>query len=100
MSLNRRQFLQTILALGSGILTNSAFALPATKQHRRIIPSSGESIPAIGLGSWLTFGIDLDDKHEMMQRQRIMQEFLNRGGGMLDSSPMYGSAQEVIGRCL
>lgn len=100
MSLNRRQFLQYLLVLGSSLLNRPSWALPEKKQHTGIIPSTGERIPAIGLGSWLTFGIGLDDVQEMNTREKIMREFLKRGGGMLDSSPMYGTAQEVIGRCL
>lgn len=69
-------------------------------RHMRIIPSSGEKIPAIGLGSWLTFAIDVDDEVELANRIAILREFLTRGGGVLDSSPMYGVAQEVIGKGL
>lgn len=101
MSLSRRDFLQWLAGLsGSLMLGNRAAAFSPDKQHTRIIPSSGESIPLVGLGSWLTFGIDLDDVAALSQREQIMREFLKRGGGVLDSSPMYGTAEEVIGRCL
>lgn len=100
MSYSRRQFLQILMMLGSGVLFRSSAASIQNKQHTRIIPGSGEHIPAVGLGSWLTFGIDVDDENDMRQREKIMREFLKRGGGMLDSSPMYGTAQEVIGKCL
>jgi diketogulonate reductase-like aldo/keto reductase len=101
MSLDRRQFLQWLLGLGSTVVTNHPLASYLSQtQHTRAIPSTGEHIPAIGLGSWLTFGIDLDDEQEVAQREQIMREFLNHGGGMLDSSPMYGTAEEVIGICL
>lgn len=63
----------------------------------RIISSTGEKIPAVGLGSWLTFAIDIDDAEELDSRIAILREFLARGGGVLDSSPMYGVAQQVIG---
>jgi len=66
----------------------------------RTIPSSGEKVPAIGLGSWLTFAIDLDDEDELSRRVAILREFLNLGGGLLDSSPMYGVAEKVIGTAL
>lgn len=101
MSFTRRHFLQFLAGLGSTLaLGNTLSASTASSQQTRIIPSSGERIPVIGLGSWLTFGIDLDDQEELVQRVKIMREFLKRGGGMLDSSPMYGTAQEVIGYCL
>jgi diketogulonate reductase-like aldo/keto reductase len=49
------------------------------------------------LGSWLTFAIDVDDEKELAARIAILREFLELGGGVLDSSPMYGVAQKVIG---
>jgi diketogulonate reductase-like aldo/keto reductase len=99
MSLNRREFLQ-LLALAAGYPLFGEARARSLPEHTGVIPSSGEVIPAIGLGSWITFGIDPEDEEEMAQRERIMREFLGRGGGMLDSSPMYGNAQDVIGRCL
>lgn len=100
MSLNRRHFLQWLAGLGSALIVGGGHAKPSSTRHTRVIPSSGERIPAVGMGSWLTFGIDPDDRVDMDQRVAVMREFLNGGGGVLDSSPMYGSAQEVIGRCL
>jgi diketogulonate reductase-like aldo/keto reductase len=107
--MTRRQFLQylAITSVSSGMAVNanhshaSLLAAPsANLRHTRIIPSSGEKIPAIGLGSWLTFGIDISDTDELNQRITILHEFLQKGGGVLDSSPMYGTAEEVIGKSL
>jgi diketogulonate reductase-like aldo/keto reductase len=101
MSLTRRQFLRYLAGMGSTLLLGRSFpAVAGSPAHSRIIPASGERIPAIGLGSWLTFGIDVDDTQAMAEREAILREFLARGGGLLDSSPMYGTAQEVIGQCL
>jgi diketogulonate reductase-like aldo/keto reductase len=63
---------------------------------RKTVGSTGIKIPAIGLGSWLTFdaGVVRSRRENV---QRIMQAFFDRGGGMIDSSPMYSTAQEVIG---
>jgi len=77
-----------------------ALSSSSDDRQMRIIPSSGERIPAIGLGSWLTFAIDVDDEQELDARTAILRDFLVRGGGVLDSSPMYGVAQEVIGKAL
>ena len=79
--------------LGLGI---DIHALPSGR-HSHVIPSSGEKIPAIGLGSWLTFAIDPEDQNQLNHRVDILREFLQLGGGMIDSSPMYGVAQNVIG---
>lgn len=102
--MNRRAFIQWLAGLGATLvfkpaLTDSA-ALSVATRHTRVIPSSGESIPVIGLGSWITFGIDPGDVKIMNKREQLMREFLDRGGGMLDSSPMYGNAEKVIGICL
>ncbi len=107
MSISRRQFIKYLAisgpSLGSVLATSHSFsALPSATagRHLRVIPSTGEKVPAIGLGSWLTFAIDVDDEEELASRIAILREFLARGGGVLDSSPMYGVAQEVIGKGL
>jgi len=102
MSITRRQFVKYLAVAGSSLASGfSHSALPPDTapvgRHMRIIPSTGEKIPAIGLGSWLTFAIDVDDVEELTKRIAILREFLQRGGGVLDSSPMYGVAQDVIG---
>ena len=111
MSITRRQFFRYLTVLGSTMGSNliagaSYSALPSaamttaamtTGRLVRVIPSTEEKIPVIGLGSWLTFAIDLDDEAELSSRVAILREFLKLGGGLLDSSPMYGVAEEVIG---
>jgi diketogulonate reductase-like aldo/keto reductase len=89
-----------LAGLGAALAFKPALTDSATQRHTRVIPSSGESIPVIGLGSWLTFGIDPGDVKIMDKREQLMREFLSGGGGVLDSSPMYGNAEKVIGICL
>ncbi|MFZ3042033.1 MAG: aldo/keto reductase [Thiobacillus sp.] len=67
-------------------------ARPAT----RAIPSSGEAVPLVGLGSWITFNVG-HDRVARDARAEVMRAFFQAGGRLIDSSPMYGSAQEVIG---
>ena len=100
MALNRRRFLQYISGFAASMMAWPRQAAVSAPRHTRIIPSSGERIPLIGLGTWLTFGIDPGDKKAMAQLEQVMREFLNLGGGVLDSSPMYGNAEDVIGRFL
>ena len=109
MLITRRQFIKYLAIAGpslSSALTAShsysalSSATSSAGRHMRIIPSSAEKVPAIGLGSWLTFAIDVDDEEELDKRIALLREFLARGGGVLDSSPMYGVAQEVIGKGL
>ena len=65
----------------------------------RPIPSSGEQIPAVGLGSWITFNVG-NDRAARAQCTDVMREFFGAGGRLIDSSPMYGSSQGVIGESL
>ncbi|WP_193367438.1 aldo/keto reductase [Pelagibius marinus] len=62
----------------------------------RAIPSSGESIPVIGMGSWITFNVG-DDRKLRDERAEVLREFFARGGKVIDCSPMYGTSAEVIG---
>lgn len=65
----------------------------------RNIPSSGETMPALGLGSWLTFDV-LDFGGRRERCRSVIEAFFEHGGRLIDSSPMYGSSQEVIGESL
>ena len=98
--MNRRAFIRWLTGIGAALIFRPALSDSAAPQHTRVIPSSGERLPVIGLGSWITFGIDPKDAELMNQREQVMREFLRRGGGVLDSSPMYGNAEKVIGLCL
>src|SRR5215831_20830151 len=62
----------------------------------RAIPSSGEALPPVGLGSWITFNVG-DDAAARDSCADVMRAFFAGGGRMIDSSPMYGSSQAVIG---
>ncbi|MGB7297809.1 MAG: aldo/keto reductase, partial [Burkholderiaceae bacterium] len=63
------------------------------------IPSTNEAIAPIGMGTWITFNVGRDPAVRA-QRARVLQAFFAAGGGMIDSSPMYGAAQEVLGDLL
>jgi diketogulonate reductase-like aldo/keto reductase len=71
-------------------------AAPAAKPLTRPIPSSGEQIPLVGLGSWITFNVG-NDHPARAQCAEVMRNFFEAGGRLIDSSPMYGSSQGVIG---
>ena len=68
---------------------------PLTKR----IPSSSEELPVVGLGSWITFNVG-DDPQGRANATEVMRNFFSAGGRLIDSSPMYGSSHEVIGRGL
>jgi aryl-alcohol dehydrogenase-like predicted oxidoreductase len=62
----------------------------------RPIPSSGEEIPVVGLGTWQTFDVG-DDTDERAALRDVLRSFVDLGGTVVDSSPMYGSSQDVLG---
>src|SRR4030095_7528349 len=62
----------------------------------RTIPSSGEKLPVIGLGTWRSFDVDLNPDVRR-QLEEVLSLFVKLGGRVIDSSPMYGRAEEVIG---
>jgi len=62
----------------------------------RVIPSSGEKLPVIGLGTWRAFDVDLTTDNRR-QLEQVLSLFVKLGGRVIDSSPMYGRAEEVIG---
>ena len=62
----------------------------------RPIPSTGEPLPIVGLGSWITFNVG-NDRALREQCTAVMRAFFEAGGRLIDSSPMYGSSQDVIG---
>lgn len=80
--------------------TLAGVALPATAQQpalARPIPASGERVPVVGLGTWLTFDVGPEDSPARRVRGDVLRAFLGAGGTLVDSSPMYGSSEAVIG---
>ncbi|MFO8156321.1 MAG: aldo/keto reductase [Thiohalospira sp.] len=65
---------------------------------RKSIPGGGR-LPVIGLGTWRTFNVG-SDPELLAARTEVVRAFLEHGGGLIDSSPMYGSASEVVGHAL
>jgi aryl-alcohol dehydrogenase-like predicted oxidoreductase len=67
--------------------------------HTRTIPSSGAPLPVIGCGTWL--GFDVGSKPlELASRGEVLAALFTAGGSVVDSSPMYGSAEQVVGDLL
>jgi aryl-alcohol dehydrogenase-like predicted oxidoreductase len=62
----------------------------------RTIPSSGEEIPIIGMGTWQTFDAG-DDTAAREPLRDVLRIFVESGGTVVDASPMYGSSEEVLG---
>jgi diketogulonate reductase-like aldo/keto reductase len=96
MTLTRRQMLGTLAAAGGAFLLRPSAGFAEAGPLTKPIPSSGEALPLVGLGSWITFNVG-DDPQARDACTEVMRAFFDEGGRMIDSSPMYGSAQEVIG---
>jgi len=97
MTLTRRSMLCGAAAAVS--FGPRAHAGSAETAEHRPIPSTGESIPVVGLGSWITFNVGRDPVL-LDQCAAVIRAFAEEGGGMIDSSPMYGSSQDTIGHGL
>ena len=101
VTLSRRELLRQFLA---GSAATVLWPRASAAQARgpiitRPIPSTSEAIPVVGLGSWITFNVG-DDAAARDNCTSVMRAFFEAGGRMIDSSPMYGSSQEVIGHGL
>ena len=69
---------------------------PHTHTHTRKIPSSGESLPVIGLGTYRTFDVG-SSAEARAPLEQVLKAFVEMGGKVVDSSPMYGEAEQVVG---
>jgi len=109
-ALSRRELLAA--GLGSALLLGAGPARspsqgsgtsPAPEDKRtmmtRPIPRTGEPLPVIGLGTWQTFNVGPDAKDRAPLRD-VLKRFLERGGRVIDSSPMYDRAEQVVGDLL
>src|SRR5918992_4141182 len=97
-SISRRELVRRLLA---GSAATALWPHVAGAQARgpiltRRISSTGEALPVVGLGSWITFNVG-DDAVARDTCANVMRAFFEAGGRLIDSSPMYGSSQDVIG---
>jgi diketogulonate reductase-like aldo/keto reductase len=100
MRWNRREITAGVLAL-AGCSREPAAAqperpMPATPLTTRKIPASGEALPMVGLGTWQAFDIPPGGA-DWTQAAEALRVFAARGGKVVDSSPMYGRAEQAVG---
>ena len=97
---SRRTLLASLAAAGAASVLRPLTAAPGRSPIlTRPIPSTGERLPLVGLGSWITFNVG-DDPVARDSCAEVVRAFFHDGGRLIDSSPMYGSSQEVIGYSL
>ncbi len=98
--MSRPSFISRRSVLGRLAAVASLWPARGSAQPRPIltkpIPSSGEALPVVGLGSWITFNVG-NDRVARDACAEVMRNFFAAGGRLIDSSPMYASSQEVIG---
>ena len=95
-TVSRRAVLGAAAAAAASSMLRPLLALAQADPLTRPIPSSGERLPVVGLGSWITFNVG-DDPELLDECAAVMQAFFAAGGRLIDSSPMYGSSQATIG---
>jgi len=96
MDLSRRDTLRVFGATAAGALLGASGGSASPEPMQREIPSSGERIPVIGLGTWSTFDVGASPA-ERAPLEEVLARFAERGGRVVDSSPMYGRSEEVVG---
>jgi aryl-alcohol dehydrogenase-like predicted oxidoreductase len=91
----RRRLLQSLAAL-AGLPLFESMAQPANALITRPIPASKEQLPVIGLGTWDTFDVG-KAAAERAELKEVLRQLVLQGGNVVDSSPMYGRAEGVVG---
>lgn len=94
---------QTLQLMGAAL---AAASMPARKLladtgplRQKTVPGTDQKFPVIGMGTWQTFNVG-SDPQLLEARTQVVREFFRLGGGLVDSSPMYGSAPDVMGYAL
>ena len=98
---DRREALRRLGAAAAGLALSSAregSAHPPAPStiHQREIPSTREPLPVIGIGTWQTFDVG-SGASAREPLEQVLRAFNEMGGRMIDSSPMYGRSEEVVG---
>ncbi len=96
--INRRQWMGMTLGAGAALAMNPRALLAAQQAViQRAIPSSGERIPVIGLGSSATFA-QAARSEDLQRIKDVMKTMIDNGGTVFDTAPSYGASEEVAGR--
>jgi diketogulonate reductase-like aldo/keto reductase len=95
----RRRVLRALCAAAASPVGPEVALAQGGAPITRAIPATGERLPAIGVGSWITFNVPPNPVDEA-PLVPVLRTFFERGGAMVDSSPMYGYSEAVIGEML
>lgn len=98
--MHRREFLRRASAAAVAAAACRLHAAePATQPSMMVrkIPSSGELIPVVGMGTWQTFDVNPDNAGALGPLADVLRIFFDAGARVIDSSPMYGNSERVTG---
>ncbi|HEY4736899.1 MAG TPA: aldo/keto reductase [Xanthobacteraceae bacterium] len=98
VKLTRRQFANlpvAALAAGAASLTLPAFAQPVSSPFTRSIPSTGEPLPPVGLGTAAVF--DTADANTLQNARAVVRALIDNGGKLIDTASTYGDAERILG---
>lgn len=97
MKMSRRKYLKCVATLTALSLSNHAlFAIEKPAMLTRPIRTTGEALPVIGLGTWQTFDVG-NNSAARQPLIEVLKSLIAGGGTVVDSSPMYGSSEQVVG---
>jgi diketogulonate reductase-like aldo/keto reductase len=98
--ISRRTFVGSLAAaLAAAWLAPAGLQAAEKTLIRKAIPGTAETLPVIGLGTWQTFDVGRDEA-ALSGLADVLQAFFANGGTLIDSSPMYGASEQVIGDLL
>ena len=95
--LTRRNWLSLTLRAGAALAFERAHVLAQQPLITRAVPSSGEKLPIVGLGSSATFS-QVARSEDVTALREVLKAFTSNGGTVFDTAPSYGASEEVAGR--
>lgn len=93
--MNRRECLHQLKIIG-GLSVGRRWMTTDDMIMKRTIPSTGEKLPVVGVGTWQTFDVS-DTSPDREELKKVLRTLISKGGTVVDSSPMYGRSEEVVG---
>lgn len=96
--MQRRKMIKSSLAIAAAgsLLYSNGWAFDEKKIMKRAIPSTGELLPVVGVGTWQTFDVG-NSEAERNPLREVLKKLVDMGASVVDSSPMYGRSEAVAG---
>jgi diketogulonate reductase-like aldo/keto reductase len=92
---SRRDMLKLVAGASAWLASGGLVAMQKRPIIKRMIPGTQEMLPVVGLGTARTF--DIYSEENLSPLREVMRLFVKHGGRLVDSSPMYGTAEAVVG---